>query len=147
MPSLFDALPYLAPYQPSFLVLGLLALSVLIQSFASAPLAFLNEEQIPGMPLRHDHSKLSFRALRAYGNAAENFPAFGWALLVAIAAGASAGLVNWLAFIYLGVRIGYAAVYYSGIGKAAGGPRTMFYVGSLLTNIALAGIAIYTLLV
>jgi uncharacterized MAPEG superfamily protein len=146
MTSLFDTLPYLAPYQPSFLVLGLLALSVLIQSFVSAPLAFLKEEQVPGMPLRYDHSKLSFRALRAYGNAVENLPAFGWALLVAIAAGASAGLVNALAFIYLGVRMLFVVVYYSGIGKPAGGPRTLCYVGGLLTNIVLAGIAIYTLL-
>lgn len=147
MTTLFEAVPYLAAYQPSFLVLGLLALFVLLQSFASAPLSFLNEEQVPGMPLRHDHSRLSFRALRAYGNAVENFPAFGWSLLVAIVAGTSPAMVNWLAFIYLAFRAAYAAVYYPGIGKAAGGPRTLFYVGSLLTNIALAGIAIYTLLV
>lgn len=147
MTSLFEAVPYLAAYQPAFLVLGLLALFILLQSFATAPLAFLKEEQVPGMPLKFDHSKLSFRALRAYGNAVENFPAFGWPLLVAVVAGASPDVVNWLAFIYLAFRIGYAAVYYPGIGKAAGGPRTMFYVGSLLTNIALAGIAIYTLLV
>ena len=131
MNSLFDAIPYLSNYQPSFIVLAVLSLTTLIQNFVSAPFAFVNEEQVPGMPLRFDHSKFSFRVLRTYSNSSENFPAFGWALLVAIVAGASPILVNWLAGIYLLFRMIFWAVYYSGIGKVAGGPRTLAFVGGL----------------
>ena len=145
MNSLFDAVPYLAAYQPSFLILVALALTILIQNFAAAPLAFIKNEQTPGMPLKHDHSKLSFRVLRTYSNATENYPAFGWALIVAIAAGASPTLVNWLAGIYFAFRMAFWMVYYSGVGKVAGGPRTLCFVGGLLANIVLAVTAIFTI--
>ena len=146
MTSLFDALPYLATYHSSFLVLASLSLITLIQNFLTAPFAFIREEQIPGMPLKHDHSKMSFRALRTYANSTETFPAFGWALLVAIIAGATPIVVNWLAGLYLVFRIAFWVIYYSGIGKEAGGPRTMAFVGGLLTNIALAGVALWALM-
>ncbi len=145
MNSLFEAVPYLSAYQPSFLVLAVLSLATLIQNFATAPFAFVHGEQVPGMPLKYDHSKFSFRVLRAYSNSTESFPAFGWALLVAIIAGTSPVLVNWLAGIYFTFRMVFWAIYYSGIGKVAGGPRTLAFVGGLLANIVLAVAAIWTL--
>jgi len=146
MNSLFEVVPYLAAYKPSFLVLALLALMVLIQNFLTAPLAFVKNEQVPGMPLKHDHLKLSFRALRTYANSVESFPAFGWALLVAIVAAVMPAMVNWLAGIYLVFRIAFWIIYYSGIGKVAGGARTIAHVGELVSNMALVGLAIYALL-
>lgn len=146
MNSLFEALPFLANYQPSFIVLAALSLTTLVQNFLTAPLAFVKEEQVPGTPLRFDHSKLSFRVLRTYANSVETFPAFSWALLVAVIAGASPALVNWLAGIYFAFRMAFWAIYYSGIGKAAGGPRTMAFVGSLLTNIVLALTALWAIM-
>lgn len=145
MDTFFDIAPYLAAYRPSFLVLAGLALMTLIQNFATAPLAFLREEQVPGLPLRFDHSKLSFRVLRTYQNSAETFPAFGWALLMAIMAGVSPMLVNWLAMAYFAARVAFWGIYYAGIGKPAGGPRTMAFVAGLLCNIALAGAAVWAL--
>ncbi|GFE51641.1 hypothetical protein So717_33940 [Roseobacter cerasinus] len=146
MDTIFDAVPYFAAYRVSFLTLAGLALITLIQSFATAPLAFVNEEQVPGMPVRFDHGKLSFRALRTYSNSAETFPAFGWALLMAIMSGASPMLVNWLAGGYFASRIAFWVIYYAGIGKPAGGPRTMAFVAGLLCNIGLAATAIWSLL-
>ncbi len=146
MNSLFDAIPYLAAYQTSFLILAVLSLATLIQNFLSAPLSFVHEEQVPGLPLKFDHSKLSFRVLRTYANSVENFPAFGWALLVAIVAGASPIIVNWIAAIYFAFRMLFWAVYYAGFGKVAGGPRTMVFVGGLVSNIVLAGVAIWAIL-
>ena len=146
MNSLLDAVPYLAAYRPSFVILAILALVVLVQNFLTAPLAFIKNEQTPGMPLKHDHSMLSFRAMRTYANSTETFPAFGWALLVAVVAGAAPLLINWLAGIYLAFRMIFWVVYYSGIGKVAGGARTMAHIGGLLTNIILAGAAIHALL-
>ncbi|MEP5731857.1 MAG: MAPEG family protein [Sulfitobacter sp.] len=145
MSSLFEAVPYLSAYHLSFLVLAGISLITLIQNFATAPLAFVSEEQVPGLPVRFDHSNLSFRALRTYANSAETFPAFGWALFVAIVAGASPGAVNGLAVAYFGFRLVFWAIYYAGIGKPAGGPRTMAFVGGLLANIALACLALWSL--
>jgi uncharacterized MAPEG superfamily protein len=67
------------------------------------------------------------------------------ALAAAVAGGVSPDPVIWLALIYLGFRLIYWAVYYSGIGKVAGDPRTLAHVGGLLTNIVLAGAAISAL--
>lgn len=146
MDSLFDVIPYLAAYQTSFLILAVLSLATLIQNFLSAPLSFVHKEQVPGLPLKFDHSKLSFRVLRTYANSVENFPAFGWALLVAIIAGASPIIVNWIAAIYFAFRMLFWAVYYAGFGKVAGGPRTIVFVGGLVSNIVLAGVAIWAIL-
>ena len=146
MSSLFEAVPYLSAYHTSFLVLAGVSLTTLLQNFATAPLAFVKEEQVPGMPVRFDHSNLSFRAIRTFANSAENFPTFGWALLVAIVAGSPPVLVNWLAVIYFAFRMAFWVIYYSGIGKPAGGPRTMAFVGGLLANIGLAGSAIWSLM-
>lgn len=145
MTSLFDAVPYLTPYQFSFMVMAAIALTTLLQNFISAPLAFVSEEQVPGMPLRFDHSTLSFRVLRTYANSVETLPAFGWALLAAIVVGVAPVLVNWLAGIYFVFRMAFWAVYYAGIGKPAGGPRTMMFVGGLLANIAIAVAALWAL--
>lgn len=146
MEALREVSPALAPYHTAILCLAVLCLVALIQSFLSAPLAFIKEEQTPGAPLNFDHSKLSFRVLRTYGNTVENLPAFGFSLIVAIIGGASPWAVNGLAALYLAFRLVFWVVYYSGIGKVAGGPRTLAYVGGLLANMSLAALAIYALL-
>lgn len=142
MPSLLDVVPGLAAYKPSMLVLGILVLTQLVQSFLTAPLAYASGEQVPGMPLRHGFSKFSFRSVRTYQNTTENTPAFALAVLVAIVLGVPASLTNGLSWLYLSFRLAFWAVYYAGIGKQAGGPRTLAYVGGLLTNIVLGGAAV-----
>lgn len=138
MSPVFDPIPDLLTYRPSLLALTLLCLMALLQSFLSAPLAFVKEEQVPGMPLRHDHSKLSFRVLRTYANSVENLPAIGLTILLAIVAGVPPVLCNWLVGVHLAARLIFWALYYSGVGRIAGGPRTMAYVVGLISNIALA---------
>ncbi|MEP4034252.1 MAPEG family protein [Roseibium polysiphoniae] len=130
----------------SLIVLAAVSLIALAQSALCAPLAFVNEEQTPGMPLCLDHSQLSFRAIRTYANTTENLPAFGFALVVAITAGASPTLVNWLAGTYLAFRLLFWAIYYSGIGRISGGPRTLSYIGWLAANFILAGTAVQALM-
>lgn len=146
MENLFEAVPYLGAYQPAFLVIAVLSMVILVQNFLTAPLAFANEEQIPGLPLRHDHSKLSFRAVRTYQNSAESFPAFFAATLVAAAGGASPLVINVAAAIYLVARLAFWAVYYAGVGRVAGGPRTLAFVLCLLSNIVIAGAAILAMI-
>ena len=143
--SLIDVLPSLSPYEPSILALAVLCVAVMIQSFATAPLAFINEEQAPGMPLKGDHDLLSFRVLRTHANSVENLPLFGFSLLAAILAGSGPSLVNWLAGIHVASRLAFWVVYYSGVGKVAGGPRTLTFVGGALSNLVLACVALYCL--
>lgn len=138
MNSLFDAIPYLDSYRLSFVVLACLSVAILLQNLLTAPLSFGKNEQIPGMPLQFDHSKLSFRAMRAFQNFAENLPAFTAALLAAIAIGAAPTLINTAAMIYLAARLIYWAIYYAGVGKVAGGPRTVVFVVGFLANIVIA---------
>lgn len=139
------SLELIVPYQPSLLALAALILCILIQSLLTAPLAFIRNEQSPGMPLRGDHTQLSFRALRTYQNSVENLPAFGLALALAILLGVKPALVNWAACLYVGFRMLFWALYYSGAGRHAGGPRSMSYVGGLICNGVLVVAGLFTL--
>ncbi|MEO9943886.1 MAG: MAPEG family protein [Paraglaciecola sp.] len=143
MNKLYEAIPSLSDYHIAFMMLAIISLITLIQNFLTAPLSFIKEEQEPGMPLRFDHTKLSFRALRTYHNSAETLPALGFSLLAAVIFGANPFWVNILTGVYLFFRLSFWFVYYSGIGKVAGGPRTWAFVGGLLSNIALVVMAIY----
>jgi len=146
MNSILDVIPQLAAYQPALLMLAILCLVVLIQTFLSAPLAFVKEEQVPGMPLRGDHNLLSFRVVRTHANSVESLGPFGFSLIVAVLAGVKPSLVNWLVGIHAAFRLAFWAVYYSGVGKVAGGVRTLTFVGGMVSNIVLTGAAIYVLL-
>ncbi|WP_262694721.1 MAPEG family protein [Kordiimonas aquimaris] len=137
MQSILETMPQLAAYQTALLVLAALCLIVLLQSFLGAPLAFIKNEQVPGAPLQGDHALFSFRVLRTYANSVESLPAFGFPVLLAVLVGVDAEMVNLLAVIHLVFRLAFWAVYYAGIGKPAGGPRTLCYVGGLLSNVVL----------
>jgi len=89
---------------------------------------------------------LSFRVLRTYLNSVENLSAFGLSLLLGILIGLDVAAVNWLAGIHAVFRFVFWAVYYSGVGKVAGGARTMSYVGDLIANLILIGYVLYALL-
>jgi len=138
MNSLLETIPQLLSYQNSILAFTILCFSVLIQNLLTAPLAFLKNEQAPGMPLNGNHKLLSFRVLRTHSNSVESLPAFGFIFIIAIIIGVKPTLVNWLVSIHLISRIIFWVVYYSGIGKVAGGIRTLSFVGGLSTNIILA---------
>ena len=143
--SLLDEIPFLSAYGPSILALAVLCFAVVIQAFSTAPLAFVTEEQAPGMPLRGGHELLSFRVLRTHANSVEDLPVFGLSLLAAILAGSGATLVNVLAAVHVASRLAFWVVYYSGIGKVAGGPRTICFIGGALSNLALISVALYAL--
>ncbi len=131
-------------YQMALVALTTLCLVVLIQNFLTAK-AFVSGEQSPGMPLAGDHSLLSFRIVRTYQNSAESLPAFGLVVVAAMLASANPAAVNWLAAIHVLFRLAFWTMYYAGIGKITGGPRTMCHVGGLVSNIALAIVAAFAL--
>jgi uncharacterized MAPEG superfamily protein len=131
------------PYLPALLALAVVCLAVQLQSMLTAPLAFLRKQQAPGMPLQGDHSLLSFRVLRTHLNSVESLAPFGFSLLLAMLLAASANWVNGLAIAHAAFRLLYWAVYYSGIGKVAGGIRTLCFVGGLSCNLVLLLMALY----
>jgi len=145
MESIVEAMPHVAAYKPALMALAILCVTVYIQSFLTAPFAFVKAEQLPGMPLAGDHTQFSFRVIRTYMNSVENLPAFGLSVLLAVMLQLDAGVVNWLAGIHVAFRMVFWAVYYSGVGKVAGGPRTISYVGGLLSSLVLAGYVIFAL--
>lgn len=147
MQSVIDSIPQLAAYHLALSALAILILAILIQSFLAGVLGLAGGEETAGMPLKGDHTKMSFRSLRTYANSTENLPAFTGTLLLAIIAGVGATLVNWLAVAHVAFRLIYWAIYYKGVGKVGGGVRTITYVLALLANIVLALATTYVFLV
>lgn len=147
MTSIFQTLPQLAQYHLTLSLLAALILLVLMQGFLLAPLAFIKEEQSPGMPLKGDPSLFSFRVIRTYQNSTESLPLILGAAFLAIIAGVSPGWVNWLVGIHFLARIAFWVAYYSGVGKHAGGIRTLTFVIGLVSNIVLAGMTLFTIAV
>lgn len=146
MENPIEALPQLAAYHTTFIALTVLCLIVLIQSFLAGILGLAGGEETAGMPLKGDHSKFSFRTLRTYANSTENFSVMVATVLLAIIAGVSPVIVNWLVALHVFFRLVFWAVYYSGIGKVNGGTRTIVYVAGFLMNVLLAAITTYTIL-
>lgn len=142
MTSLFEQLPYLEAYRLSILMLAALSVILMVQNFLTAPLAYVKQEETPGLPLQGGHANLSFRAVRTYQNSAESLPMFIAALLAAIVVGASPAVVNTASVIYVIARLLFWWIYYAGIGRSAGGPRTMIYVVSLIANAVIAVVAV-----
>lgn len=138
MDSLTDLINGFDQYRPALIALTVLCLAVLVQSFLAGILGFKDGVEVPGIPLKGNHQDFTFRALRTYGNSVENLPAFAIVVVLAVIVGASPGLVNWLAGIHVAIRLAYWGIYYSGIGKVAGGPRTGVYVLGWLVNLVLA---------
>jgi uncharacterized MAPEG superfamily protein len=56
-------------------------------------------------------------------------------------------LVNGLAVLYFVFRMAFWAIYYSGVGKVAGGLRTLAFVGGVVANLGIAGAAIWALVI
>jgi uncharacterized MAPEG superfamily protein len=145
MESILEHLPHLAGYKPALIAMGVLVLAVTVQSFLAGILALAPGHEVAGMPLKGTHDDRSFRIMRAYANSTENLPMMLGAFVLAILAGVSFTLVNWLVIIHLACRLIHWFVYYSKIGKRDGGPRTISYVGGLLTNIILGVMAVWAL--
>lgn len=137
---------FITGYEPAIGSLVALSLIVLLQSFLGAYFAFVKEPGLPGVPLQGDHSKLGFRAVRTYQNSVENLPAFAVAVIVGALVGASVFWVNLLAILHVVMRVAFWAVYYSGIGKPAGGPRSIVYVIGWAINIVLGVIVLFAVL-
>lgn len=142
MEHLTQTWPALSAYSTALAALMVLVLAVLIQALFAGVIGLSKAGgELPGVPLQGDHRSLNFRVLRTYANSTENLPAFAVALLLAVLAGASPKWVNLLAALHVGFRLAFWGIYYSGVGKVAGGPRTISYVLGWMINLILAVVA------
>jgi uncharacterized MAPEG superfamily protein len=73
------------------------------------------------------------RAYAAHQNAYENFPFFAVAVMAALSFGASPGVVDWLAVLYIAFRVAHGLLYVADRSSS----RSMAYAGALLVNIAI----------
>lgn len=146
MDNLYEVFPQLLDYRPALLALTILCLAVLAQSFLAGVIGLGKSGEEPGKPLKGGHRDFSFRTLRTYANSVENLAVFGLIVFLAIISGANTSWVNWLVGGHVAIRLAYWAVYYSGVGKVAGGPRTMLYVAGWFANLALAVVTLLAFL-
>ena len=146
MEPILQAIPQLSAYSPALLWLVLLCIMIIIQAVLAGVLGLAGGEETAGMPLQGDHTKRSFRVLRTYHNSVENMGVMTTTTFLAIIAGVSVAMVNWLVGLHVLLRVAYWAVYYSGVGKVGGGLRTMVYVAALLMNAILAILTMLALL-
>lgn len=147
MTSIIESVPQILAYQPAFLALILLCLMVLVQGFLAGAIGYGKSNEEAGRPLKGNHEDQSFRVIRTYGNSTENLSMFVAVAFLAILAGVSPMLVNWLVAAHVLARLAYWGVYYAGIGKTGGGARTIIYVIGLLANIVLALLTVYAMVV
>ncbi len=73
------------------------------------------------------------RAYAAHQNAYENFPFFAVAVMAALSFGASPGMVDWLAVLYIAFRVAHGLLYVADKSRL----RSMAYAGALFVNIAI----------
>ncbi|UZE49634.1 MAPEG family protein [Rhodopseudomonas sp. P2A-2r] len=73
------------------------------------------------------------RAYAAHQNAYENFPFFAVAVMAALSFGASPGVVDWLAVLYIAFRVAHGLLYVADKPSL----RSMAYAGALFVNIAI----------
>lgn len=73
------------------------------------------------------------RAYAAHQNAYENFPFFAVAVMAALSFGASPGMVDWLAVLYIAFRVAHGLLYVADKSSL----RSMAYAGALFVNIAI----------
>ena len=146
MTGLATIYPHFSDYASALIALTLLCFIVCIQSVIAGAIGLGKSNEEPGLPLKGTHNDFSFRSLRTYANSVENLPMFGLIVLLAVFIGAEPKWVNWLAVTHVVFRVLYWAVYYSGIGKVEGGPRTIIYVIGLFANLILAGLTLFTII-
>lgn len=133
---------FLEPYHLGIAALAVLALMVMIQGFVAGFQKNVVMGISPGADPETDHDERTFRIHRTFANSIENLTPLVLAAAVAMAAGAHAAMVNWLIVAHVGLRIVFWVLYYGGIGKPAGGPRTITFVASALISIALGVVAL-----
>ncbi|MEM1361031.1 MAG: MAPEG family protein [Pseudomonadota bacterium] len=131
----------IAPYGLALISLGLFV--ILAQSLSAVSAVARSKAGYgPGEVPPVNYADRVYRTCRAYQNSVDNIGPFAAAVAAAILAGAAPILVNLFSAVAILARLGFAYVYFQGIGPADQGPRSILYVVNSVMTIALAVIAI-----
>lgn len=133
-------------YQTALLALGVLSLALVVQSFISGLVKNGIKAQPSGIPVAGDINDQTFRIVRTHMNGVENFSALFAASFLAMLAGANPTWLTYLVVATVALRLIYWPIYYMRIGKDDGGLRSIVHVIALVGNIAIAIMALFTLM-
>ena len=124
-------------YSAAIIGLLLICLLPLIHANIVGPLK--GKAKLVGGPVTDARDEnLLFRVERAHSNTVESITPFVAPAILAIILGVSPGLLAWLVWAFLALRVAYSLVYVRGGGLAKGGSlRTILHVLGTLTTIAL----------
>jgi uncharacterized MAPEG superfamily protein len=128
-------------YTSALIAVAGVALVTLLQS-AHVNVVRTRHGLAPDATIPAEYGDPVFRVVRTFLNSTESLPAFAGAVLAAVLLGAPAFWVSLLALVHLLFRLGYWAIYVSGVGVPSGGARSMAYAGGWAANVAIAVLAI-----
>lgn len=134
-------------YRLAIVALAVLCLMVLIQTVLGVIFGMIVGREEPGGKYVGGYDEFGFRTLRTHLNSTETLAVFAISLLLALFAKVSPEWVNGLAILYVATRILYWILYYAGVGRNKGGPRTIIFVAGWATNVVLATLALFSLLI
>lgn len=125
---------FLTPYADALLIVSVLMIIVIVQSFVAAFFRNAVEKHEAGAVIPADHGSATYRMVRSFENSLENIALFLPVLLLAIAAAVSPVWVWWVAVLFTIGRIGHWAMYALNIPPL----RTVFFAVGFFATLALA---------
>lgn len=124
----------LTPYADALLIVSLLMIIVILQSFVGAFFRNAIEKHEAGAVIPADHGSATYRMVRSFENSLENLPLFLPVVFLAIAAAVSPAWVWWVAVLFTVGRLGHWAMYALNIPAL----RTVFFALGFFSTLALA---------
>lgn len=125
---------FLAPYAGALLILSLLMIIVMLQSFVGAFFRNAIEKHQAGATIPADHGSATYRMVRSFENSLENIALFLPIVILAIAAAVSPAWVWWVVLLFTIGRLGHWAMYAMNIPPM----RTVFFALGFFATLALA---------
>lgn len=124
----------LAPYADALLIVSLLMILIMAQSFAAAFFRNAVEKHEAGASLEANHASSTYRMVRSFENSAENIILFLPVFALAIAASVSPAWVWWVALLFTVGRAAHWAMYALNIPAM----RTAAFATGFFATLALA---------
>lgn len=125
---------FLTPYADALLIVSLLMIIVMLQSFVAAFFRNAIEKHEAGATIPADHGSATYRMVRSFENSAENIILFLPVFALAIAASVSPSWVLWVALLFTVGRLGHWAMYALNMPPL----RTVFFAVGFFATLALA---------
>ena len=125
---------FLVPYSDALLIVALLMIIVMLQSFVGAFFRNAIEKHPAGASIPADHGSATYRMVRSFENSLENIALFLPVSALAIAAAVSPAWVWWVTLLFTIGRLGHWAMYALNIPPL----RTAFFAIGFFATLALA---------